>query len=120
MECTALTVVEQPVLPAELVDLLETAHDFAKASRSANTLAAYDSDWRIFAFCLERGLEPLPATVAAVCAFLTHQAQSGKKSSTLGRRLDAIRHFSRLAGFDSPTSDEKVSAVFSGIKRTIG
>jgi len=36
------------------------------------------------------------------------------------RRLAAIRYFHRAAGFDTPTGDEKVKAVLSGIRRTIG
>jgi len=38
----------------------------------------------------------------------------------LGRRLAAIRYFHRAASFDTPTGDEKVKAVLSGIRRTIG
>jgi site-specific recombinase XerD len=62
----------------------------------------------------------LPATAAALCAFLADEAAIGKRASTLGRRLAAIRYFHRAAGYDTPTSDEKVKAVLSGIRRTIG
>ena len=48
MDCTALTVVEQPALPAELAATLELAADFAKASKAKATQAAYESDFRIF------------------------------------------------------------------------
>ena len=48
MDCTALTVVEQPALPAELTATLELAADFAKASKAKATQAAYASDFRIF------------------------------------------------------------------------
>jgi site-specific recombinase XerD len=34
--------------------------------------------------------------------------------------LAAIRYFHRAAGHDTPTDDEKVKAVLSGIRRTIG
>jgi hypothetical protein len=34
--------------------------------------------------------------------------------------LAAIRYFHRAAGYDTPTGDEKVKAVLSGIRRTIG
>src|SRR4029450_3481976 len=44
----------------------------------------------------------------------------GKRASTLGRRLAAIRYFHRAGGYDTPTGDEKVKAVLSGIRRTIG
>jgi hypothetical protein len=44
----ALTVIEQPALPAELTSTLELAADFAKASKAKATQAAYASDFRIF------------------------------------------------------------------------
>ena len=34
--------------------------------------------------------------------------------------MAAIRYFHRAAGHDTPTGDEKVKAVLSGIRRTIG
>jgi site-specific recombinase XerC len=121
MDCTALTVVEQPALPAELTATLELAADFAKASKAKATQDAYGSDFRIFeAWCCLRGLRALPATAESLCAFLADQATLGKRASTLGRRLAAIRYFHRAAGYDTPTGDEKVKAVLSGIRRTIG
>src|SRR5262249_22907962 len=53
-------------------------------------------------------------------AFLADEATLGKRASTLGRRLAAVRYFHRAAGYETPTSDEKVKAVLSGIRRTIG
>jgi hypothetical protein len=48
MDTTALAIVEQPALPAELLGPLRLAADFAKASRAASTLSAYRSDVKIF------------------------------------------------------------------------
>jgi site-specific recombinase XerD len=67
-----------------------------------------------------RGMSALPATAAALCGFLADEASAGRRASTLGRRLAAIRYFHRAAGIDTPTTDEKVKAVLSGIRRTIG
>src|SRR5215471_5449524 len=121
MDCTALTIIEQPALPVELTATLELAADFAKASKAKATQDAYASDWRIFeSWCRPRGLSALPATAESLCAFLADEASLGKRASTLGRRLAAIRYFHRAAGFDTPTGDEKVKAVLSGIRRTIG
>jgi site-specific recombinase XerD len=121
MDCTALTVVEQPALPAELTATLELAADFAKASKAKATQDAYESDFQIFeSWCRPRGLSALPASAAALCGFLADEAAAGKRASTLGRRLAAIRYFHRAAGHDSPTSDEAVKATLSGIRRTIG
>ena len=90
MDCTALTVVEQPALPVELTATLELAADFAKASKAKATQDAYESDFRIFeSWCRPRGLNPLPASAESLCAFLADQASLGKRASTLGRRLPA-------------------------------
>jgi integrase len=121
MDCTALTVVEQPALPAELAATLELAADFAKASKAKATQAAYESDFRIFeSWCRPRGLRALPATADSLCAFLADETAAGRRASTLGRRLAAIRYFHRASGYETPTGDEKVKAVLSGIRRTIG
>src|SRR5215831_3117302 len=121
MDCTGIAVIEQPALPAELTATLELAADFAKASKAKATQDAYESDFRIFeSWCRPRGLNPLPATAESLCAFLADEATLGKRASTLGRRLAAICYFHRAAGFDTPTGGEKVKAVLSGIRRTIG
>jgi integrase len=65
-------------------------------------------------------LNALPATPATVAAFLASQAELGKRASTLGRRLAALRYFHRAAGYDAPTGDEKVKATLGGIRRSIG
>jgi site-specific recombinase XerD len=111
----------RPALPVELTATLELAADFAKASKAKATLAAYGTDWRIFdVWCAARGISALPATAAALCGFLADEATVGRRASTLGRRLAAIRYFHRAAGYDSPTGDEAVKATLSGIRRTIG
>ena len=92
--------------PAALTAPLKLAADFAKASKAPATQAAYGSDFRIFEdWCAARRLSALPATAAALCGFLADEAAAGKRASTLGRRLAAIRYFHRAAGYDTPTAD---------------
>jgi site-specific recombinase XerD len=117
----ALTVIEQPALAVELTATLELAAGFARASKAKATQEAYGSDFRIFeGWCRARGLSALPASAESLCAFLANEASLGKRASTLGRRLAAVRYFHRAAGLETPTTDEKVKAVLSGIRRTIG
>ena len=98
------------------------ARQLAKDSRAANTLRAYESDMADFrAWCAAQypPLEPLPAepmTVALYVAALTDV----RKASTIRRRLSAISVVHQLAGFDSPTSDAAVQAVWKGTRRTKG
>jgi site-specific recombinase XerD len=106
---------------AGYADAIELASDFAKASKAAATQRAYRSDAAVFeAWCICHDLNPLPATPDAIAAFLADQAASGVRPSTLSRRLAAIRYVHRAAGYDTPTTDERVRAVLAGIRRTIG
>jgi len=108
-------------LPTSLREALETAADLAAASTAASTRAAYASDFRIFStWCAEHGLTPLPATPAAVAAFIGDQAAGGMKVSTLGRRVAAIKIFHKKANEASPTDDERVKSVVRGARRTLG
>ncbi|WP_227439981.1 hypothetical protein [Methylobacterium sp. W2] len=52
-----------------------------------------------------------------MAAFLSHEAETGRATSTIGRRLAAIRYAHKLAGVDDPTEDEAVHAVMKGIRR---
>src|SRR3954452_11774577 len=84
-----------PVVPvalapdlAGLAELSET--DIARirtviaANRAPTTLTMYAHAWRQWtAWCAGRGLTPLPATPAAVCAYLTERAEQGASFSTL-------------------------------------
>lgn len=55
-----------------------------------------------------------------MAAFLAAEADRGTKSSTIGRRLAAIRYAHKLAGHEPPTNSETVKATLRGIRRTMG
>jgi hypothetical protein len=115
-ELLAAAQLHLPTLPE-----VQRARAFIQASRSPATLRAYASDWRRFvAWCLERGLTPLPALPGSVGLFLSGEAGAGSKSATIGRRAAAIRYMHELQRQTSPTSDPEVQAVMGGIRRTIG
>ncbi|MBI3129501.1 MAG: site-specific integrase [Candidatus Tectomicrobia bacterium] len=99
----------------------ESSRRYAEASRAESTKRAYRADWRAFAAWAEaRGLSPLPASPGAVCAFLAHEAERGRKVSTIERRLAAIALAHRAAGLESPTRDEAVRTTLKGIRREKG
>jgi site-specific recombinase XerD len=113
--------VERVQLPDTLRDALKVAADFAANEKAPATRKAYDSDFRIFEkWCATQGLCALPASPAAVAAFIADQAAVDKKPSTLGRRIAAIKHAHRKANETSPTDDERVKSVLSGARRTLG
>lgn len=101
-------------------DLRDRAREFAIASRSDSTLAAYASDLRHFsAWADENNLAAMPATPETVAVYLTSMADSFK-ASTISRRVAAISVAHQAAGLASPTTDTMVRSVLTGIRRTVG
>lgn len=98
------------------------ARNYARQSKSPNTLRAYDSDWRDFArFCQQEGRGSLPATPETVAFYLTWLIDTQqRKTATLTRRLSAISQAHQAAGYTPPTQDIAVRAVMAGIRRTHG
>lgn len=106
---------------AQLVEVAQTAMEYAAKSKAASTVKAYQNDWQDFtAWCAEQGLQALPATAETVALYLTAKADT-VKVSTLERRLGAISQAHRAAGH-SPISTriEPLHSVWQGIKRTKG
>ena len=108
-------------MPATLAPDLDRAAELALEEKAAATRRAYGSDFRIFeAWCQTRAVSALPANPEAVAAFLAHDAETGSRPSTLGRRVAAIRYAHKLAGHVTPTDDERVKATMRGIRRSLG
>jgi integrase len=125
VDASALPVmVGQPTLPAILNDKIERAAAYARASRSAATRKAYDSDWAIFtAWCAAHGLIALPATPEVVAVFASDQATAGLNPSTINRRIAAIGHHHRGNGHPAPTalpSAGRLAEVLAGIRAEHG
>src|SRR4051812_38939161 len=118
----ALTTIEPgTALPVILADELEQAVEFSRAAKSAATIRAYRSDWRVFtAWCAARGLATMPAAPESVAAFLATEATRGTKASTLSRRVAAIRYIHGLGNEASPTDHAAVKTTLQGIRRTLG
>ena len=70
--------------------------------------------------CERHALEPLPAGVSSVAAYLAGLGKAGLRASTITRRAAGIRYMHRMAGTESPTSSEAIKAVLAGIRRSIG
>lgn len=108
-------------VPASLFEEVETAKGFAMEQHAPATRRAYVSDFKVFAaWCEERGINPMPAAPEVVATFLSSQATAGVKTSTLSRRVAAIRYAHSLAGHEPPTSAEVVKATMKGIRRKAG
>src|SRR4051812_46690684 len=111
-----------PSVPGMLGPDLEAAMGYARAEKAPATRRAYQTDHGLFvAWCEAKGVSPtLPVAAETVAAFLAAEAQVGKRPSTLGRRLAAIRYFHKLAGLPTPTDAEAVKATLRGIRRSVG
>jgi site-specific recombinase XerD len=106
-------------LPATLGPELEEAACYARVEKAEATRRAYRSDFALFrSWCEAKRVPALPAAPEAVAAFLAGEANRGTKTSTIGRRLAAIRYAHKLAGHEPPTNSEAVKATVRGIRRT--
>ncbi|HMP49114.1 MAG TPA: phage integrase N-terminal SAM-like domain-containing protein, partial [Oligoflexia bacterium] len=103
--------------PNNMLDLEAAARHYARASLSDNTRRAYASDWADFVYwCKRKNRKPLPATPDTIALYLTTMADH-LKTSSLRRRVTAIRKAHELGKHNSPTKDETVKAVMRGILR---
>jgi integrase len=116
---------------------LEAMADFASAARAPATLSAYSDDWGDFVlWCLQRGVQALPAAPETVARHLAACARGWRPPSrrpasdrdkvrtlrqlspaSLSRLVAAINYKHRAAGLESPTSDPQVKAQLAGIRR---
>ena len=124
--------VEEREVLANLASVSKIAQDYAKNSRSQNTVKSYSSDWKDFDFwCRSRKLRSIPADSQAVAcyladrasqSFINHQGirQNPLKTSTLARRLSAISQAHQIAGITFNRKHPSIQETWKGIKNTHG
>jgi site-specific recombinase XerD len=107
--------------PAQLERELASAERYAQSALAPATRRAYEGDWLLFAgWCAERGVSAIPATPAAVAAFLAAEADRGFRPVTIGRRAAAIAAAHRAQDHPNPCDSGAVAQVLSGIRRRHG
>ena len=85
---------------ATLAPDLQKAADLAREEKAQATRRAYGSDFEIFrAWCVSRGVGPLPATAESVASFLACEAEKGIRPSTIGRRVAGSKARTISGGF---------------------
>ena len=98
---------------------LETLKNL-KNSRAANTLRAYQSDFKDFStFCAKNGLSSMPTEPKILSLYLTHLSATSK-FSTLKRRIASISVFHKLKGHYLDTKHPIIRENLHGIKRAKG
>jgi integrase len=105
---------------ANLDHAVDQARTFVAASKAANTLRGYESDWRCFErWCTAQGLKALPAAPQTVGLYLAALADR-LKPATLDRRLRAISYAHHVRGLELVTGHTAIRDVFAGIRRVNG
>ena len=98
---------------------LETLKNL-KNSKAANTLRAYQSDYKDFSvFCVKNGLSSMPTEPKILSIYLTHLA-STSKFSTLKRRIASISVIHKMKGHYLDTKHPIIMENLHGIKRVRG
>lgn len=104
-----------------LAEEIAAARSYRVRAKSANTIRAYESDWRQFeGWCDERGLESLPARPEAVATYLASLAMAGRADSTVTRHAAAIGWRHKQDGLVPPSlRDERmvIADTLAGIHR---
>ena len=91
-----------------------------KNSKAANTLRAYQSDYKDFLlFCTKNGFNSLPADPKIISLYLTHLS-STSKFSTLKRRIASISVIHKMKGHYIDTKHPIIMENLLGIKRRKG
>jgi site-specific recombinase XerD len=99
---------------------IDRIRGFIDASIPENTRRAYRADWADWtAWAAARSVSALPASPAHIAAYLTDLSGS-RKTSTIARRLAAIRKAHELAGHATPTVHPVVQAAMKGVRREKG
>ena len=98
---------------------IETINNL-KNSKAANTLRAYQSDYRDFSlFCTKNGFSSLPADPKILSLYLTYLS-STSKFSTLKRRIASISVIHKIKGHYIDTKHPIIMENLLGIKRRKG
>ena len=111
------------VLPGALtVAEIDATMAYAENATSDATRRCYAGDWRAWcAFAAARGAQTLPAHPGVVAAFLSAQADAGRKASSIGRSAASIAYHHKQAGYDPCRRlRPALRAVLKGIRRTLG
>lgn len=103
--------------------LVDTAHEYARAAASENTLKAYAKDWAHFTrWCRMKGAEPLPPSPEMIGLYLADLASGSAPSpalsvSTIDRRLSGLVWNCAQQGFTLDRKNRHIATVLAGIKR---
>lgn len=113
---------DHPHLPAGLrVEEAVRIAEAITAAHAESTRTMYDWSWSQWErWCHARGVIPLPAEPALICAYLTERAADGLSVGSIDLACSAIAYQHRRRGLDDPILSEGVRQVRRGLRRIIG
>lgn len=108
-------------IPDHWREFANAAAGYIKKRKSDNTKRCYKNDFDLFVrWCNANGAASLPALSEVIAMYLANLSNQGKKTSTVERRLAAIRFAHKSAGYDLVAHAECVQAVVEGIRNIKG
>lgn len=91
------------------------------AAISDSTRRVYSHAWRVWErWCAGRQIPALPASPAAVCAYLTERAQAGVSVASIDSACSALSYTHRSHGHTDPVAHDAVRLVQRGLRRSLG
>ena len=91
-----------------------------RSSKAANTLRAYQADFKDFSsFCTKNGLTAIPTEPKILALYLTHLSNTSK-FSTLKRRIASISVIHKMKGYYLDVKHPIIMENLHGIRRTKG
>jgi integrase len=110
----------EPALTIRAARSIARSQVYQTAADASSTLLAYKADLANFkAWCVERGLDPMPSTPEIVGAYLA-DAGRGYALATLRRRVAAIARAHRMTKQPLDTRHPAIRETLRGIARTHG
>jgi integrase len=118
---TSIQTLDPSTEPHLSTELRGSVTDYRREARAPNTRRAYRAALAAFAaFAESSGRPGIPASPETVAAYLSHQANEGRRCSTVSVHAAAIGYAHRLAGHPNPCDSPLVGEVVRGIRRTTG
>jgi site-specific recombinase XerD len=117
---------DNPLIAQQVNSRLSNLNELVKDTKilyeqqiAYGTRRAYKSGWNLFVeWCIKNNFIAQQATPSIVAIFLTYQfKEKNHHSSTINRRLAAIKFWFKSQNLKSPTEDDLVHSVLKGIRR---
>lgn len=110
---------DQELINLSDLELKKQVLEYAKKSKSENTIKAYRTDWQIFVeWCNEKNKQSYPAIPDTIMMFISDiAANSTRKLSTIQRYLSTVSAVHELNNVANPVKNYQVKQVLDGIRR---